>query len=125
VDLRAGLDDLEKRKFLTLPGLELRSLGRPARRSYIVSRLFLWKTLYAGGLLYAFLRVSLSNCNGMGLQHGYISSTRPADVLKLRMQWPHVKAVIVDCVFCNRTHTAVLLERGSMFLQRRILFSGM
>jgi hypothetical protein len=31
VDLRAGLDDLEKRKFLILPGLELRSLGRPAR----------------------------------------------------------------------------------------------
>jgi hypothetical protein len=29
VDLRAGLDDLEKRKFLTLPGLELRPLGRP------------------------------------------------------------------------------------------------
>jgi hypothetical protein len=27
---RAGLDDLEKRKFLTLPGLELRPLGRPA-----------------------------------------------------------------------------------------------
>jgi hypothetical protein len=31
VDLRAGLDDLEKRKFLTLPGLKLRPLGRPAR----------------------------------------------------------------------------------------------
>jgi hypothetical protein len=31
VDLRASLDDLEKRKFLTLPGLELRSLGCPAR----------------------------------------------------------------------------------------------
>jgi hypothetical protein len=30
VDLRAGLDDVEKRKFLTLPGLELRPLGRPA-----------------------------------------------------------------------------------------------
>jgi hypothetical protein len=29
VDPRAGLDDLEKRKFLTLPGLELRPLGRP------------------------------------------------------------------------------------------------
>jgi hypothetical protein len=27
VDLRAGLDDLEKRKFLTPPGLELRPLG--------------------------------------------------------------------------------------------------
>jgi hypothetical protein len=31
VDLRAGLDDLKKRKFLTLPGLKLRPLGRPAR----------------------------------------------------------------------------------------------
>jgi hypothetical protein len=31
VDLRAGLDDLEKIKLLTPPGLELRPLGRPAR----------------------------------------------------------------------------------------------
>jgi hypothetical protein len=31
VDLRAGLDDLEKRKFLTPPGLELRLLSHPAR----------------------------------------------------------------------------------------------
>jgi hypothetical protein len=30
VDPRAGLDDVEKRKFLTLPGLELRPLGGPA-----------------------------------------------------------------------------------------------
>jgi hypothetical protein len=30
VDLKAGLDDLDKRKFLTLPGLEHRPLGRPA-----------------------------------------------------------------------------------------------
>jgi hypothetical protein len=30
VDPRTGLDD-EKRKFLALPGLELRPLGRPAR----------------------------------------------------------------------------------------------
>jgi hypothetical protein len=28
VDPREGLDDVEKRKFLTLPGLELRPLGR-------------------------------------------------------------------------------------------------
>jgi hypothetical protein len=32
VDPRAGLDDVEKRKFLTLSGLELRPPGRPARR---------------------------------------------------------------------------------------------
>jgi hypothetical protein len=31
VDPRAGLGDAEKRKFLILPGLELRPLGRPAR----------------------------------------------------------------------------------------------
>jgi hypothetical protein len=30
VDRRAGLDDYEKRTFLTLPGLELRPLSRPA-----------------------------------------------------------------------------------------------
>jgi hypothetical protein len=30
VNPRAGLDDVEKRKFLTLPGLELRPLCRPA-----------------------------------------------------------------------------------------------
>jgi hypothetical protein len=28
---KAGLDDVEKRKFLTLPGLELQLLGPPAR----------------------------------------------------------------------------------------------
>jgi hypothetical protein len=31
VDRRAGLDDVEKRIFLILPGLELRHLCRPAR----------------------------------------------------------------------------------------------
>jgi hypothetical protein len=30
VDPRAGLDDVEMRKLLTLPGLEIRPLGRPA-----------------------------------------------------------------------------------------------
>jgi hypothetical protein len=40
VDPRAGLDDAEKRKFLTLPGLELRPLGRPANsQSLYQSRL--------------------------------------------------------------------------------------
>jgi hypothetical protein len=31
VDPRAGLDDVEKKKFLTLPELKLRPLGRSAR----------------------------------------------------------------------------------------------
>jgi hypothetical protein len=33
VDARTGLDDLERRKFLTLPGLELRPISCPARSS--------------------------------------------------------------------------------------------
>jgi hypothetical protein len=36
VDPRASLDDVEKRKFLTLPGLELGPLGRPARTDYAI-----------------------------------------------------------------------------------------
>jgi hypothetical protein len=35
---RAGLDEVEKRKFLTIPGLELRPLGRPARSKSTLSR---------------------------------------------------------------------------------------
>jgi hypothetical protein len=31
MDPKAGLDDVEKRKFLNLPGLELRPLGDSAR----------------------------------------------------------------------------------------------
>jgi hypothetical protein len=31
VDPRSGLDNVEKRKFLTIQGLELRPLGQPAR----------------------------------------------------------------------------------------------
>jgi hypothetical protein len=32
VDPRAGLDDVEEKKFLTLLAFELRPIGRPARR---------------------------------------------------------------------------------------------
>jgi hypothetical protein len=46
MDLRAGLEDLEKRKFLTLPGLELRPLGRPVAIPTELSRLL--PTVYIG-----------------------------------------------------------------------------
>jgi hypothetical protein len=39
VDPRAGLDDVKERKFLTLSGLELRTLGHPAR-SQSLSRFY-------------------------------------------------------------------------------------
>jgi hypothetical protein len=42
---RDGLADVEKRKFLTLPGLELRPLSRPARSQ------FLYRLRYPGSQL--------------------------------------------------------------------------
>jgi hypothetical protein len=50
VDPRTGLDDVEKRKFLTLPGLELRSLGRPARSQS------LYRLRYPGSLFFTYNR---------------------------------------------------------------------
>jgi hypothetical protein len=46
VDPRVGLDHLEKRKFLTLAGLELQLLGRPARAQS------LYRLRYPGSSLY-------------------------------------------------------------------------
>jgi hypothetical protein len=43
---RIGLGDVKKRKFLTLPGLELRLLGRPA-----LSQL-LYRLCYPGSMLF-------------------------------------------------------------------------
>jgi hypothetical protein len=40
VGSRTGLDDVEKRKFLTLPELELRPLGLPAGRQSLYRLLY-------------------------------------------------------------------------------------
>jgi hypothetical protein len=40
VDLGAGLDDVEKEKFLTLKELEIRPLGRPARSHSLFQLLY-------------------------------------------------------------------------------------
>jgi hypothetical protein len=49
MNLRVGLDDAEKRKFLPLPGLELRPLGRPGRNQslyrYVTSQITTLKNL--------------------------------------------------------------------------------
>jgi hypothetical protein len=46
VDPRAGLDDVEKKKFLTLPGFELRPLSRPgiSDREFKIPRCGRWVT---------------------------------------------------------------------------------
>jgi hypothetical protein len=47
VDPRAGLNNVKKRKFLILPGLELRPFGRPARSQS------LYRLRYPGSFIYA------------------------------------------------------------------------
>jgi hypothetical protein len=68
---RAGLDEMEKRKFLTLLGLELRPLGRPARSESLyrlrypgsykiqqyISDLQVFATKYTGNITYTFVLV--------------------------------------------------------------------
>jgi hypothetical protein len=77
VDPRAGLDDVEKRKFLTLPGLELRPLCCPACR----------QSLYR-----------LSNITGTCLLFGHfrLSDFRLELVRKLRLKNEIQKCYISD-----------------------------
>jgi hypothetical protein len=43
-----GLDDVEKRKILPIPGLELRPLGRPARSQSLYKLFISWGNLFYG-----------------------------------------------------------------------------
>jgi uncharacterized membrane protein YkvI len=52
---RAGVDNLEKRKFFTLPGLELRLLGRPARSQS------LYRLRYPGSMVIILVIVVISS----------------------------------------------------------------
>jgi hypothetical protein len=55
VDPKAGLDDVEKRTFLTLAGFELRPLGRPTR-SQSLSQL-----CYPGSVLCVSIRLKCTS----------------------------------------------------------------
>jgi hypothetical protein len=54
VDPRAGLDDVKMRKFFSLPELEVRPLGRPARSQS------LYRLSYPGSLTITLSTVDLS-----------------------------------------------------------------
>jgi hypothetical protein len=52
VDPRAVLDDVEKRKFLTLPALELRTLGRPAHSPSLYRLRYPGSPFFRNGMRY-------------------------------------------------------------------------
>jgi hypothetical protein len=74
VGLRAGLDDMEKRKFFTLTGLELRPLGRSARSQS------LYRLRYPGSCN---LVVRWQNLLAWYLHHSFMTRL----VLMLRDTW--------------------------------------
>jgi hypothetical protein len=58
VNPRAGMDDVEKRKFLTLLEFELRHLGRPARSQSLYRLRYPGSpTLYVIGKIYAYVHI--------------------------------------------------------------------
>jgi hypothetical protein len=89
VDPRAGLDDVEKRKFLTLRGLELRPLGCPARSQS------LYRLSYPGLVVYFHLVISDIGDNGYT-----VSSIRP-------LQREFTVCVYVCMQRCSETYLPV------------------
>jgi hypothetical protein len=67
VDPRAGLVDVEERKFLTLPRLELRPLGRPACSQS------LYRFCYPGTSLYQYMNKKLMNEQFLSHSGGLLS----------------------------------------------------
>jgi hypothetical protein len=85
VDPRAGLDDVKKRKFLNLPGLELRPLGRPA------SSLTLYRLRYPGPL----------HSHGMLVPSLRARTTVPKDISSRDIYFctEHRSRVNIQCVY--------------------------
>jgi hypothetical protein len=76
VDPRAGLDDVEKRKFLTLPGLELQPLSRPAHSQS------LYRLRYPGSLKILLLYINILKINIFTFQ----SLALPSYICTLRLR---------------------------------------
>jgi hypothetical protein len=64
VDPRSGLDDTEKCKFFTPPGIELQTLGRPAR-SQSLYRLYYFTTVYFINIYYLHAYIYMFTLNFM------------------------------------------------------------
>jgi hypothetical protein len=86
VDPRADLDDFEKRKLSTLPGLELRPLSRPARSQS------LYRLRYPGSLYV----LVLSDNFASHFETKFDTRTRIMIV-----NFTFMKELITDCVLIN------------------------
>jgi hypothetical protein len=83
VEPTAGLNDVKKRKSLTLPGIELRPLGRPARSQSLYRLLYLG---FSYGLTDLHFYLS-SKCNSI-LFKGRNNRSRIIDTMPGPRLWP-------------------------------------
>jgi hypothetical protein len=89
VDPRASLDEVEKRKFLTLPGLKLRPLGRPARSQS------LYRLSYPGSQVQLVICITdLSPHSGDHLADRQVKHSRAHDQFGASLPFPNSKTSI-------------------------------
>jgi hypothetical protein len=103
VDPRAGLDYVEKRKFLTLPGLQLRPFGRPSCSQS------LYRLSYPGSLYSIYLSVTESQHfqwkspwyrgtqEAVAMGHICHSSTEMASLWSAVCIWPCLVSLYRGC----------------------------
>jgi hypothetical protein len=99
VDPRVGLDDVEKRTFLTLQALELQPLGRPVRNQS------LYRLSYPGSSLYSLCCMKIVELSG-------VTTTLWAERLSNRGSIPS-SGISLRYSFC---HPTSLVSEGNRML---------
>jgi hypothetical protein len=96
-DARAGLDDMEKWKFLTPPGLELQPLGRSARSQ------FLYRLRYPGShhILLGWLKPrTMTSTENLACMRFIEMSTKFCAETR-RKCWPHMRGLYQNASWGN------------------------
>jgi hypothetical protein len=120
VNPRAGLDDVEKRKFLTLPGLELQPLSRPACSQSLYRLRYPGSTIRLSGFknaypyLYAYtpvrcLRVCPISAMSFAIQLKFLYILSLLTVLTILFLFPLLD-FLADC-----PPTFIALQRNNFF----------
>jgi hypothetical protein len=101
VDPRARMDDVEKRKFFALPGLELRPFGRPARSQS------LYRLRYPSSLVNVHTRKHTERCFNtelyLCLSSTYVSEKHIASDFKVEVYNEQETSVKAGSVNFQRT----------------------
>jgi hypothetical protein len=99
VSPRVGLDDVENRKFCTLPGLELRPLGSPVAILTALSRLHLQRDHEQLGRRRLQRGTDLACMGALSLPQGSSSQT-----LGTMSGWQMLEATLIPGSTCPSTH---------------------